>query len=103
MRQPACVDPRAPSAPQARRSPAALPAQTRGKLMVAVRAFRVSAQSRAGQPMTTVDNQPHTVNKIRRVGTNKNRRLFDIGNASKTSERNLFAQTILDRFRNQAC
>src|ERR1041384_2651777 len=51
--------------------------------------------------MTTVDNQHHPVNKTSRIGTKKHRRLFDVGNASKTSERNLFAQTILDRLRDQ--
>src|ERR1044072_1388169 len=61
-----------------------------------------STESRTGQPVTTIDNQHHAVNKTRCVGTNKHCRLFDIGDASKTSERNLFAQAILYRLRDEA-
>src|ERR1044072_4170701 len=101
MRRPACASPPEPSAPRARHCPAALRAQTPQSLMAAVRAFRL-AESSTSQPVTSVDNQHHAVNKTRRIGTNKHCRLFDVGDASKTAERNLLAQTILDRLRDQA-
>src|SRR5436853_7915504 len=54
-----------------------------------------------GEPLATVDNQHHAVDKTRRVGTDKNCCLLDVGNSSKASERNALQQSLLDRLGNE--
>src|ERR1041385_1491593 len=47
------------------------------------------SEPRAVQPVSTVNNQHDLVNKTRRIRTEKQRRLLNISNSPKTSNRDL--------------
>src|SRR5215211_3491414 len=47
------------------------------------------SETRTVQPMSTINNQDHAVNKACGIRTDKHRGLLDVGNSSKTSHRNL--------------
>src|SRR6185503_21014963 len=53
------------------------------------------------EPLTAIDYQHDAVDKTRRVRADKNRRLFDICDSSKTSQGNILPQTIFDRLGHQ--